>query len=398
MVGLYDYLDDFDRKCMLIEGVVDAALLKAELDWLRVTTEHEQNMNAIEMKVIYENGTDDDLTALYMAEATETTSKKRGIIGTIIDAILKLIKGIKNALFGTPDEKLPDDKLNDVKLNVDPNEQLKANEKSRKGLLDMLKGVPFSSVLKVGAVAGAGAVGYIVTAKTYRELKKKFQAELEENERAIRAYKLKIENADNRYSDVEIQGFKLKLQELEGHTKGLQATIQKLIAGQGDKTKIKDLDLTDEEKKVKSKKQMRTEDKQNTSYAKSHADLADLKDMRATIDKAIEQSNEEKAKLESMIKSEKNRVSGIKRGMYSGLLKFKSFDNLGPFQELYNKFKKDPETADACRNINRYEARIKVIEANIRKYKADIKNNKYDQKKAQKDINRIDFEIDKGNL
>ena len=70
--------------------------------------DHKNNLLSIEEKLIQENGTEDDAYTLYMAEAEETKEKSKGILGKLIDAVLKFFKSIKEFFFGKKDEEVTD--------------------------------------------------------------------------------------------------------------------------------------------------------------------------------------------------------------------------------------------------------------------------------------------------
>lgn len=106
----------FTSEMAALEYTVDTMMDDINYKWDLLMMEHAENLNAIEYKVLCENGTDEDLNALYLAEAEATTQKSKGLLGGIISIIRNIIKKIKELLFGTDDNE----GLNDSLKNVDP--------------------------------------------------------------------------------------------------------------------------------------------------------------------------------------------------------------------------------------------------------------------------------------
>ena len=116
-----------------MESAVDLMFTKLDFQFNMLMFEHEQNLAEIEYKSINESASYDDLVNLYYAEAEETAKKSKSILGSIVDAIKRMWKKIKDFIFGTKDEsKNPDEK---VTLPEDP-EKL---EKETRGLIGRFK-------------------------------------------------------------------------------------------------------------------------------------------------------------------------------------------------------------------------------------------------------------------
>lgn len=76
IMRLYNHLSDDERGIILYESVADHKLESLDFQFNKVAMEHEINKLQIETKVLLENGTDDDLTQLYIAEAEEVAKKR----------------------------------------------------------------------------------------------------------------------------------------------------------------------------------------------------------------------------------------------------------------------------------------------------------------------------------
>lgn len=140
----------FTSEMAALEYTVDTMMDDINYKWDLLMMEHAENLNAIEYKVLCENGTDEDLNALYLAEAEETTQKSKGLLGSIISVIHNIIKKIKELLFGTDGNE----GLNDSLKNVDPSMkfELPADpdklDKEAKGILGKIRS--WLSTKKIG--------------------------------------------------------------------------------------------------------------------------------------------------------------------------------------------------------------------------------------------------------
>ena len=113
-----------------------------------IEEEYDANLLLAEVKVCRENGTDTDLTYLYEAATAQQEIDQRGPIKRIIDAIMKLIRSIKNKLFGAVDEEEGDD---NAKLKLFEN--LKADGEQIKKIFDSFKNALTSALNGNGAQA-----------------------------------------------------------------------------------------------------------------------------------------------------------------------------------------------------------------------------------------------------
>ena len=156
MVGLYDYIDEDEKYMMTMEAVMNNKLAHLYMEFDKVMLEHQENLKAIEYKILMENGTEDDLMDLYMFEAEETKEKGQGILGSIFGAIRKFFKKVKEFLFGVKDAEPP----KQVTVSEDPAKL----EQDGKNLLKSLRSG--KTVAKI-AVAGTAVTIAGVTLKNY---------------------------------------------------------------------------------------------------------------------------------------------------------------------------------------------------------------------------------------
>ena len=154
-----EYLDTLD---ILTESALDVFVLEMK----KVFVEHDMNISDIKTKIYLENGTEEDIKFLCIAEAEDTNGKKDGIIATLIETIRKFFKSIKEAILGTKvDPKdIPDQ---GIKVNKDPS-KLVEEQKGLVGILNKVLAGDKSALKKVGTVA-ATATGAIVLGKTLIE-------------------------------------------------------------------------------------------------------------------------------------------------------------------------------------------------------------------------------------
>lgn len=138
-MDLYGYMSQDDREYAVAEAVINNKFFHLNQQFDQVMMEHQLALNDIEMKVLVEEGTDEDLDFLIEAKQAETTKKSKGLIGGIFSAILTILKKIKEFLFGktekvdsTPESKLP----KQIKLKCNPDEEMKKGDEILKALND----------------------------------------------------------------------------------------------------------------------------------------------------------------------------------------------------------------------------------------------------------------------
>lgn len=181
-MNLFSYLTESERDSYVSERMIEVENSIFFSSMRMIEEEYDTNLLLAEVKVCRENGTDTDLTYLYEAATAQQEIDQRGPIKRIIDAIMKLIRSIKNKLFGAVDEEEGDD--ND-KLKLFEN--LKADGEQIKKIFDSFKNALTSALngnaaqawIELGQVgqefaglsvvskiaAGAGAAGAAIFVK-----------------------------------------------------------------------------------------------------------------------------------------------------------------------------------------------------------------------------------------
>lgn len=147
-MNLFSYLTESERDSYVSERMVEVENSIFFSSMRMIEEEYNANLLLAEVKVCRENGTDTDLTYLYEAATAQQEIDQRGPIKRIIDAIMKLIRSIKNKLFGAVDEEEGDD--ND-KLKLFEN--LKADGEQIKKIFDSFKNALTSAINGNGAQA-----------------------------------------------------------------------------------------------------------------------------------------------------------------------------------------------------------------------------------------------------
>lgn len=172
-------MEIFANDLTFMESIIDNRLMKLNYQFDRLMMEHKENINSIELKVLMENGTDDDLCALYTMEAEEVKEKGQGVLAKIITAVKNFFRKLRETLFGKkPDEnKLPDQ----IEVPDDPDAVLKDGN----NLLSQIKGFISGHKVQiaVGAAATAGAV--VLTKKKIIPYTRDLEKYLENQEKVL---------------------------------------------------------------------------------------------------------------------------------------------------------------------------------------------------------------------
>lgn len=171
MDSMYGYMDKFDRAYEIIEAVTDNKLIKLNYQFDTLMMEHAENLKAIELKVLTESGTDDDLTTLYLAEAEEVKEKGKGILAKIIDAIRAFINRIKTTIFGKKPDNFPDK----VEVDGNPDEVVKEGNALINAIKNFFSGDHKGLKIAGVGVAAAGTVAAVTLtgskiASAYKDL------------------------------------------------------------------------------------------------------------------------------------------------------------------------------------------------------------------------------------
>lgn len=158
-----DFLSSIDKQIDVTEAVINNEIMHLNFEFEKLMLEHQENMLAINEKIIMESGTIDDYYELCMFEAEDTKEKGKNIISRLLGAISKLFKSIKKFLFGKK-ESLEDENLPDkVKLPNDPKKLINESNEIKSGIKALLNGN--SGKLK-SILAGGIATGAIIVSKS----------------------------------------------------------------------------------------------------------------------------------------------------------------------------------------------------------------------------------------
>lgn len=147
-MNLFSYLTESERDSYVSERMIEVENSIFFSSMRMIEEEYDANLLLAEVKVCRENGTDTDLAYLYEAATAQQEIDQRGPIKRIIDAIMKLIRSIKNKLFGAVDEEEGDD---NAKLKLFEN--LKADGEQIKKIFDSFKNALTSALNGNGAQA-----------------------------------------------------------------------------------------------------------------------------------------------------------------------------------------------------------------------------------------------------
>lgn len=125
--------------------------------------EHDLNLRRIHNKMVLENAIMEEATELYLAEAEETSGKKKNIFVRMIEAIQKFVRNLISKITGKPLEEAPKE---DIKLDQNPKTLMQRGKDLAKQITQCLAGHK-TTALNVGlAVAGTAAAGKFILKAT----------------------------------------------------------------------------------------------------------------------------------------------------------------------------------------------------------------------------------------
>lgn len=191
-------------------AIVDTKMKQLDTEYNKLLMEHERNLNLIELKVLTENGSYDDLETLYTIEAEETNVKSKGIISRIIDVIIGFFRKIRTFIFG--EKKVSNDEDNnqptvddipdniDITVEEDPQKVEQQTTSVLSAIRSFLAGnkKPLEEFAggksNVTLATGAVVVGSIILKRTL----KKFEKMSKSAEKELNDAKKKSENMDSK--------------------------------------------------------------------------------------------------------------------------------------------------------------------------------------------------------
>lgn len=268
IMRLYEYISDDDRGIILCESVADHKLKLLDFQLNKVAIEHEINKLQIETKVLLENGTDDDLTQLYIAEAEEVTKKKTGLLSKICGVIASIFQKIREWLFGKK-LNISDDSPDQIEVPAGP--KATGNVISR-ALQNIGKVVSNANTLKKVAAAGAVVVGTgygivkgsglldsktIIPKEEYQKALDAYAKQAKKTEEDIKRVQKELNNASSSNAPENVvNSLKKELDTLKAAAKSIRESSSLIIQGNKlDKKNSKDKQKTPMEqiKEVESK-------------------------------------------------------------------------------------------------------------------------------------------------
>lgn len=150
--------------------------------------EHDLNLRRIHNKMVLENAIMEEATELYLAEAEETSGKKKNIFVRMIEAIQKFVRNLISKITGKPLEEAPKE---DIKLEHNPKALMQRGKDLAKRITQCLTG-------HKGVVAGVATGAAVATAAGNFILKASTAGD---TIRAIREYMGTVDDDLNRFKE-----------------------------------------------------------------------------------------------------------------------------------------------------------------------------------------------------
>lgn len=157
--------------------------------------EHDLNLRRIHNKMVLENAIMEEATELYLAEAEETSGKKKNIFVRMIEAIQKFVRNLISKITGKPLEEAPKE---DIKLDQNPKTLMQRGKDLAKQITQCLTG-------HKGVVAGVAAGAAVATAAGNFILKASTAGD---TIRSIREYMGTVDDDLNRFKEQIEEGEK----------------------------------------------------------------------------------------------------------------------------------------------------------------------------------------------
>lgn len=157
--------------------------------------EHDLNLRRIHNKMVLENAIMEEATELYLAEAEETSGKKKNIFVRMIEAIQKFVRNLISKITGKPLEEAPKE---DIKLEHNPKALMQRGKDLAKQITQCLTG-------HKGVVAGVAAGAAVATAAGNFILKASTAGD---TIRSIREYMGTVDDDLNRFKEQIEEGEK----------------------------------------------------------------------------------------------------------------------------------------------------------------------------------------------
>lgn len=291
MNNLYDYLSESDRNMFLLESILDNKIKHMNSDFDKLMLEHQYNLSSIETKVLLENGTYDDLSALYLYEQEEVKEKGQGFLSKIFSAIINFFRNIKNAIFGKKDQLDPNKFPDQLEVPADFNKIKSDTDQLMGGINSFLSGNKgkLTSLLALGV----GFTAYKLNKNNIENLYKDIEQYTNDVENKLTEYQKQIEN--NKDLSPEDQNI-IKNAINRVKTYGAKALdVGKAITKAGD-ADFQEIHTDNKEKRKNDKEEKKINDAKNKQQTNSQR-IAELTNKIQQIDPLISQLEKEKTRL-----------------------------------------------------------------------------------------------------
>lgn len=288
MLNLYeDYASQEERESAVMLEQAEIQMDRAMLALETCNAMRELSMREAECKLVMESGDVCDLIEYYEEATEDSTNKEKGLIQKAWEAILNLIKTIKEKLFGAAKQK------------ADPNQEVEVDEsfldrhKKLAACVDTLKKFFANPVAKVIGllVAGAGAVGVFLAVKSVGK-KRKLKGDqvnkmVDDDEKALATIQAGIKKVFGKAADKVKEGQSVVgkvVKAIEDHIKTayqcikIKTGLKKLPEGV---SKDEAIYLT--KNGVGSVVESAEDDLSGDDYAEDAGDLSDIAELLATL-------------------------------------------------------------------------------------------------------------------
>lgn len=376
MDSMYGYMDTSDHAYEIIEAVTDNKLIKLNYQFDSLMMEHAENLHAIELKVLTESGTDDDLTTLYLAEAEEVKEKGKGILAKIVDAIRAFIRKIKTTIFGKKPDSFPDK----VEVDENPDDVVKEGNAIINAIKNFFtgdhKGLKIAGVgaAVAGTVAAVTLAGPKVSA-AYKDLSDFVDA----GDKALEESQGAAENADVSPEDMNL--FKTLLNKLKTKVSKAGSMARALRSPEYK-------DHRDDEKIAKADEQSQ---QSNETISGNSQGIADANDK-------IKQLQAKKAELQKRVGNPDSRLSRIFNKNANAISRYRRISD--DIKHKRSVSDKDMEfyrvNADKLGSLDSgTKAKIEQIDAAIKQLQSAISGAQKENDKArQKDLEAMKAKSD----
>lgn len=188
MSFMTSYLTPEEAHDLAYESALNFKIAQAIHEMDALYFEHVENVSKIEIKVMEESGSEDDLLMLYEAEAEENAEKGKGILARLLDAVKKLFSRIFNFFKNSKGE--PEE---DVTLQDDPDVIFDTTNKTLNQFNDAINGKAIAEIISIPALITGG---FLLKKALVKSTKEKGQSLSQKVLNAIGIAQNKVKNAD----------------------------------------------------------------------------------------------------------------------------------------------------------------------------------------------------------